>query len=61
MIDKRIKEPISYRSGTGIVIMLVSTKKVNRGGHFTIVVVKNSDAKLLRGDNLMFIWKEVIS
>ena len=52
MIGKRTKELISYRSGTGKVVMLASTKKEHRGGHITIVVVKNSDAKLFRGDNI---------
>ena len=52
MIGKRTKELIAYRSGTGKVVMLASTKKEHRGCHFTVVVSKKSDAKLFRGDNI---------
>ena len=32
--------------------MLASTKREHRGCHFTVVVSKNSDAKLFRSDNV---------
>ena len=51
-IGKRTKELIAYRSGTGKVVMLSSTKKEHKGSRYTIVIRKNSDAKSFRSDNI---------
>ena len=51
-IRKHSKKLIAYRSGTGKVAMLASTKREHRGVHFTVIVGKNIDAKLFRIDNI---------